>query len=140
MIVLDTSVISEVIRRAPAAGVISWLDSLATAEVMTTAITAAELLYGVARLPQGQRKSQLATVVHDVLDKDFHGRVLSFDEHAAGYYAEIVAVRDQTGRPIGVADAQMAAICRLAGATLATRDITDFEETGLVLINPWDLS
>ena len=140
MIILDTNVISEVIRFAPAPRVISWLDSLAAAEVMTTAITAAELLYGVARLPQGQRKSQLTTVVHDVLDEDFHGRVLSFDEQAAVHYAEIVAVRDQIGQPIGVADAQIAAICRLAGATLATRNITDFEETGLVLVDPWNLS
>ena len=77
-------------------------------------------------------------VLEDELD--LPGRVLSFDEHAAGYYAEIVAVRDRIGRPIGVADAQTAAICRLPGATLATPTITGCAETGLVLVGPWDLS
>lgn len=140
MIVLDTNVISEVIRHTPAPEVISWLDSVATAEVMTTAITAAELLYGVARLPQGRRKLQFAAAVQGVLDEDFPGRVLSFDEHAAGHYAEVVAARDRLGRPMGVADAQIAAICHSVNAVLATRNIADFEETGLDLIDPWNLS
>lgn len=105
----------------------------------TTAITAAELLYGIARLPNGQRKAQLAAAVHGLLSEDFLGRVLPFDEAAAGQYAEVVTGRERLGRPISRADAQIAAICLTANATLATRNTADFEDTGLELINPWRL-
>jgi predicted nucleic acid-binding protein len=139
VIVLDTNVISELTRQAPAPGVLSWLDSLTAAEVATTAITAAELLYGLARMPHGHRKTELGTAVHGLLSDDFQGRVLSFDEPAAQRYAVIVTRRERLGRPIGVADAQIAAICRTIDAALATRNIDDFEETGVELINPWQL-
>jgi len=137
VIVLDTNVISELTRQAPAAGVISWLDSLTAAEVATTAITAAELLYGVARMPAGHRKTELATAVNGLLSDDFERRVLPFDEPAAQRYADIVTRRERLGRPIGTADAQIAAICRTIEATLATRNTNDFEEAGIELINPW---
>lgn len=139
MIVIDTNLISELTRQAPALGVVSWLDSLMAAEVATTAITAAELLYGVARMPSGHRKTQLATAVHGLLSDDLQGRVLPFDEPAAQQYAGIVTGRERAGRPIGTADAQIAAICRATGATLATRNTDDFEDTGIELINPWKL-
>lgn len=139
MIVLDTNVISELTRQAPAPHVVSWLDALTAAEVATTAITAAELLYGVSRMPDGRRKTELAAAVHGLLSDDFHGRVLSFDEPAARRYADIVTGRERLGRPIGVADAQIAAICRTIEATLATRKTDDFQDTGLQLINPWKL-
>lgn len=138
MIVLDTNVISELTRRAPDPGVISWLDSLTVSEVATTAVTAAELRYGVARLPAGHRKRELTAAIRGLLNEDFHGRVLPFDERASVRYADIVSGREQTGRPIGVADAEIAAICRDLGATLATRNIADFEETGIELVNPWN--
>jgi hypothetical protein len=137
VIVLDTNVISELTRQAPAPRVISWLDALTASEVATTAITAAELLYGVARMPDGRRKTELAAAVHGLLSDDFQGRVLSFDEPAAQRYADIVTGRERLGRPIGMADAQIAAICRTADATLATRNTDDFQETGIELINPW---
>jgi toxin FitB len=137
VIVLDTNVISELARLVPDPGVLSWLDLLETSEVATTAITAAELRYGVARLPGGRRKRELAVVIRGILTEDFHGRVLPFDERASVRYAEVVTGRQQIARPIGVADAQIAAICRDLGATLATRNIPDFEETGIELINPW---
>ncbi len=140
MIVVDTNVISELTRQAPAPEVVSWLDSLAADEVATTAITAAELLYGVERLPDGRRKTELTAAVHGLLGDDFQGRVLAFDEQAASRYAEIVARRERLGRAIGVADAQIAAICRAMGATLATRNTDDFQETGIALINPWKLA
>ncbi len=139
MIVLDTNVISELTRQAPAPRVISWLDALTASEVATTAITAAELLYGVARMPDGRRKTELAAAVHGLLSDDFQGRVLSFDEPAAQRYADIVTGRERLGRPIGMADAQIAAICRTADATLATRNTDDFQESGIELINPWKL-
>jgi toxin FitB len=139
VIVLDTNVLSELTRQAPAPGVISWLDSLAAAEVATTAITAAELRYGVARLPGGRRKTELAAAVDEMLSDDFQGRVLAFDEVAAQRYADIVTARERLGRPIGMADAQIAAICRTADATLATRNTGDFGGTGVELIDPWSL-
>jgi predicted nucleic acid-binding protein len=140
VIVLDTNVISELTRHAPTPEVISWLDSLAATDVATTAITAAELLYGVARLPGGRRKTELKAAVDGLLRDDFRGRVLSFDEPAAHRYADIVSGRERLGRTIGAADAQIAAICRAVDATLATRNTDDFEQTGIELINPWKLA
>ena len=138
MIVLDTNVISELSRRVPDPGVLSWLDSLAVSDVATTAITAAELRYGVARLPDGRRKRELTGMIEGILTEDFHGRVLPFDERSSAQYADVVAGRERIGRPIGVADAQIAAVCRDLNAILATRNTADFEETGIELINPWE--
>jgi toxin FitB len=139
VIVLDTNVISELARKMPDPGVLSWLDSLEVSGVATTAITAAELRYGVARLPDGHRKRELTMVISGILTEDFHGRVLPFDERASARYADIVTGRERIGRPIGVADAQIAAICRDLEAILATRNDADFEESGIELINPWKL-
>jgi toxin FitB len=139
VIVLDTNVLSELTRKSPAPGVVSWLDSLLSAEVATTAITAAELRYGVARLPSGHRKAELTAAIDALLRDDFQGRVLSFDEPAAQPYAHIVSGRERLGQPISVADAQIAAICRTVDATLATRNTDDFEDTGIETINPWKL-
>lgn len=140
MIVLDANVISELARQAPDPGVVSWLDSVAASTLATTAIAAAELLYGVARLPDGHRKRELTVVIRGILAEEFHGRVLPFDGRASVWYPEIVSRRDRLGKPIAVADAQVAAICRDLGATLATRDPADFKETGIELINPWKLA
>ncbi|HEX4259140.1 MAG TPA: type II toxin-antitoxin system VapC family toxin [Streptosporangiaceae bacterium] len=139
MIILDTNVISELARHVPDSGVLAWLDSLEISEVATTAVTAAELRYGVARLPDGHRKRELTAVIRGILAEDFYGRVLPFDEHASVWYAEIVTGRERIGRPIGVADAQIAAICGDSSATLATRNTSDFEEAGIELIDPWKL-
>jgi predicted nucleic acid-binding protein len=140
VIVLDTNVISELARQVPDTGVLSWLDSLDISDVATTAVTAEELRYGVARLPEGHRKRELTVVIRGILSEDFHGRVLPFDDRASVRYADIVAGRGRIGRPIGVADAQIAAICRDVGAILATRNTADFEETGVELIDPWKLA
>ena len=140
MIILDTNVISELSRHVPDPGVLAWLDSLEISEVATTAITAAELRYGVARLPEGHRKRELTVMIRGILSEDFYGRILPFDERASVRYADIVTGRERADRPIGVADAQIAAICRDLGAILATRNTPDFEETGIELIDPWKLS
>ena len=139
MIILDTNVISELARQLPDTGVLAWLDSLEISEVATTAVTAAELRYGVARLPDGHRKRELTVVIRGILAEDFYGRVLPFDERASIRYADVVTGRERIGRPIGVADAQIAAICRDSDATLATRNTADFEETGIELVDPWKL-
>lgn len=137
MIVLDTNVVSELTRRHPDEGVLAWLDALPTSQIFTTAVTAAELLYGVARLPAGHRKAGLAAAVHELLDDDFRGRVEAFDAAAAAHYGSIVSHRETAGRPISVADAQIAAICRKLQAALATGNVRDFEHTGLELVDPW---
>jgi hypothetical protein len=139
VIILDTSVISELSRHVPDPGVLTWLDSLEISQVATTAVTAAELRYGVTRLPEGHRKRELTVMIRGILTEDFYGRVLPFDERASARYADIVTGREKLGRPVGVADAQIAAICCDLGATLATRNIPDFEETGIELIDPWKL-
>lgn len=137
MIVLDTNVLSELARPRPDDRVVAWLDALPSTEVATTAITAAELLYGVARLPAGRRRAELTEVVQTVIHEDFDRRVLPFDVEAAAAYAIVVRDREAAGRPVSMADAQIAAVCRVLGATLATRNVDDFTDTGVDITNPW---
>ena len=137
MIVLDTNVVSELIRPAPATAVLEWVDGQSGAEIFLTAITVAELLYGVARLPDGRRKTDLAERIEAVLSEDFEHRVVPFDETAAAHYADIVVRRERVGKPISTADAQIAAICRSHGALLVTRNVDDFADIDVRTINPW---
>ena len=138
MIVLDTNVLSELMRPDPDQAVIAWMDSQDPAQLFLTAVTVAEILYGIARLSDEKRKADLRELGAAMLKEDFARRILSFDEAAAAHYAEVVCERQSSGRPIGMADAQIAAICRtLNGATLATRNSRDFEGIGLDLANPW---
>lgn len=137
MIVLDTNVLSELIRERPATRVLAWVDDQGPETLAITAITVAELLYGVARLADGARKAELAAAVREVVHEDFAGRVLSFDGAAAVHYADLVADRERLGRPIGVADGQIVAICRRHAATLATRNARDFDVTGIGVVDPW---
>lgn len=139
MILLDTNVLSELIRPEPEGRVTRWLDSLDARDVATTAITAAELLYGVARLPGGQRKERLSEAIRGLIEEDLDGRVEAFDAAAARHYADLLSEREASGRPIGVADAQIAAICLKLSAKLATRNTSDFEDTGIELLDPWQL-
>lgn len=137
MILLDTNVISELVRPEPSQEVLDWLDALDADRVATSAITVAELLYGVARLPSGRRKQRLDAAIEVLIEHDLAGRAYPFDALAARHYAELVDERERTGKPIGAADAQIAAICRTRGATLATRNTSDFEGAGVELVNPW---
>lgn len=138
MIVLDTNVVSELMRQAPEPDVVNWVDSFPTVEVFVTAVTAAELMYGVARLPNGSRKRELHVRVEELLAEDFRDQILPFDALSATHYADIVAAREHAGRPISMADGQIAAICRNWSARLATRTVSDFINTGVDTINPWD--
>ena len=137
MIVLDTNVVSELMRSAPADLVVEWVDRQSAVEVHLTAITVAELLYGVGRLPEGQRKAKLSRSIDAMLSDDFDHRVIPFDATAAAHYADIVVRRERIGRPISTADAQIAATCRSHGAILATRNTDDFADTGIEIIDPW---
>jgi predicted nucleic acid-binding protein len=114
-----------------------WLAEKPAASVFISAITEAELRYGIALLPNGNRRSALTAVLQDMLAEDFNGRILPFDSSAAVAFAEIAADRRQAGRPISQADAQIAAVARSRGAALATRNLSDFSGCGLELINPW---
>jgi predicted nucleic acid-binding protein len=140
VIVVDTNVVSELMRNAPEPEVVRWVDAFDAADVFITAVTAAELMYGVARLPEGRRKERLSVKVRALLAEDFADQVLPFDDLAAVQYANIVASRDRSGRPISMADAQTAAICRHWSAGVATRNVTDFTDTGIHVVNPWDIA
>lgn len=135
--VLDTNVVSELMRPAPDAAVLAWLNDQPAYMLWLNSVVVSELLYGVARLSEGKRRAQLAQTVQAMLAEDFPGRVLSFDLEAAVVYADLVAMRERQGQPIDVADAQIAAICLAHGATLATRNTKHFEGVGLTLMNPW---
>ena len=137
MMVLDTNVVSEVMRAQPEPAVLSWLDQQEPAGLWLSAVVAAELMAGVARLPEGKSRQQLALVVATMLEQDFAGRVLAFDLAAASVYAELVARREQMGRPIAMADAQIAATCVANNATLVTRNQKDFANLGLTTFDPW---
>lgn len=137
MIVLDTNVLSELARPRPDAAVVAWLDALPSTEVATTAVTVAELLYGVSRLPRGRRRRELAVAVESLVREDLGGRAHPFSLESADTYAQIVSGRERRGRPISVLDAQIAAICRTRGDSLATRNVRDFEHTGVEIVDPW---
>ena len=136
MIVLDTNVLSEAMKPAPAPAVASWMTRQNAGDLFTTAVSEAEVLLGIAILPEGRRKQELETAAQRVLSL-FAGRILAFDTAAAQVYAGIAAARRKTGRPIGSFDAQIAAIARSRGMALATRNVPDFDGTGLTIIDPW---
>ena len=138
MIVLDTNVVSELMRPRGEAHVIAWADEQPADRVYLTAVTTAELRYGVARMPDGRRKTDLADRLQRTIAEEFASRILSFDDNAAALYAAIVMGRERRGLPISMADAQIAAICRHHGAGLATRNTKDFAHTGIDVIYPWD--
>jgi predicted nucleic acid-binding protein len=137
MIVLDTNVLSEMIKPKPDVRVARWVDGQPIDNLFTTAVTQGEVLYGIAILPKGKRRSLLETTMWDLFARGFAGRILPFDEVAVPSFAEIMAHRRQAGRPIAQIDAQIAAIARSRGATLATRNARDFEDCGVGLVDPW---
>jgi len=137
MIVWDANVVSELMRPKPSVHVVAWTDRQPVGEVFITAITLAELWYGIGRLPTGRRRNELAEVFDQVATEDFEGRVLAFDGVAAAHYADLVVDRERMGRPISMAGAQIAAICRSHGATIATRNVDDFADVGVDIVNPW---
>jgi hypothetical protein len=138
MIVLDTNVLSETLRPRPADSVKQWMAAQAAALLYTTAISQAEILYGVALLPAGRRKLTLQEMAEAIFGQAFLGRVLPFDSAAAISFAQIAAMRRRSGRPISEADAQIAAIAHSRGAAIATRNVGDFENCGIEVISPWE--
>ena len=137
MIVLDTNVLSEVLRPSPAESVMRWLAGQPRDIVATTAVTQAEVLYGVEALPAGKRRKQLHEAIGKLFSEEFRGRVFPFDEESAGWFAKIVVGREAMGRPISQFDAMIAAIARCRQAAVATRNVNDFQHCGVSVIDPW---
>lgn len=136
--ILDTNVVSEPMQPTPSAAVLAWLSRKPeNGHFFVTAITVAEILYGVELLPRGKRRDKLQSEAEATFAQDFAGRVLPFDEEAARAFPKIAASRRAQGRPITELDAQIAAIARSRGAILATRNTADFEGCGVRLVNPW---
>ena len=136
MIVLDTNVISAVIGEHAEPRIVAWLDGVPEL-VCLTSITTAELRLGAGLFPADRRRARLQQEIDAMLTQDFADAVLAFDEPASEAYAEVVADRRRLGRPISVPDAQIAAICLSHDAALATRNVRDFDGTGLRVIDPW---
>lgn len=138
MIILDTNVISELMLEAPEATVLSWFRELPTDAVATTAICVAELLYGIAEMPESARRERTGLLVTTMIDVELRSRVLPFDSQAAVEFAEVFNTRRQLGRPVSHPDAQIASIARVHRASVATRNVRDFEYAGVEIINPWE--
>uniref|UniRef100_A4XR47 Ribonuclease VapC n=1 Tax=Ectopseudomonas mendocina (strain ymp) TaxID=399739 RepID=A4XR47_ECTM1 len=137
MILLDTNVLSELMRAKPAPQVLEWVDAQPVGDLVITSITVAEILYGIAKMPDGKRKQGLLDVASVMFDEDFAGNILPFDADAAVHYAEIAAETEAKGQVVDMADAQIAAIGRLHDAVIATRNIRHFETLGVALVDPW---
>lgn len=136
VIVLDTNVVSELMWAAPEPAVLAWFQQNSGTGLNTTAVTVAEIGYGIARLPKGQRRQELPQAADEIFAA-FPRQVLRFDLAAAKAYADVVAARERQGHPISGFDAQIAAICRSQAAVLATRNSKDFTDTGVALVDPW---
>ena len=137
MIVLDTNVLSELMKPAPAEGVVRWMALQPATSLYTTSVTQAEILHGIMLLPAGRRRSAIEAAAEAMFGEDFAGRILAFGSDAARLYARIAVERRREGRPISHFDAQIAAIARSAGAAIATRNVADYDNCGVRLVNPW---
>jgi len=138
MILLDTNVISELMRAKPHAAVRAWFARQAGATLHTTAISAAEIAQGLAMLPSGKRREQLHLAATQLFENIFRGRVHPFDHRCARHFGSVVARRRALARPVSFGDAAIAAIAIELGASVATRDTGGFRHMELVIVNPWE--
>jgi predicted nucleic acid-binding protein len=137
MIILDTNILSELMKPQPHAHVVAWIQKQVTTELCTSAVTEAEIFYGIELLSKGKRREGLLKAAQAMFAEDFAERIFGFDSEAARDFARIAAHRRALGRPISQADAQIAAIVRTRGAKLATRNVEDFADCDVDLIDPW---
>lgn len=137
MIVLDTNVISELMRAEPDAAVLAWLTRRPMASLFTTTLSQAEIFYGLTLLPGGKRREALLGAARAMFEEDFARRILPFDSDAAMAYADIAAARRRAGQPISQFDALIAGIVRSRGARLATRNVRDFADCDIAVVDPW---
>ncbi len=134
---LDTNVLSELLRSAPEAMVLTWFAGQPSETLFVSAVTQAEMTLAARLMPAGKRRASLQAALGAMFSEDFAGRILPFDSSAVPAYVDIVSARRAAGRPISQFDAQIAAIALYAGAKLATRNVNDFENCGVTLVNPW---
>ena len=137
MIILDTNVLSALMRREPEPAVVTWLDAQPAQSIWLTSITVFESRLGLALLPPGKRRRALEDAFERLLGEDLQHRILPFDAEAAAQAALIGAARQQAGRPVDVRDTQIAGIAIARRATLATRNVRHFEDLPTPVINPW---
>jgi len=137
MFLLDTNVLSAIMAAEPAPAVAAWVSKQDLATLFTAAICRAEILAGLAIMPEGRRRSALEAAARDMFEEDFLGRVLPFDIAAADAYAELFAARRKAGRPPATVDLMIAAVAISNGVGVATRDIADFDGCGVAVVNPW---
>lgn len=137
MFILDTNVVSELMRPVPEPALKSWIADRAASSLFLTSVCEAELRFGLAVMPSGRRRDGLVASLERMLRAGFANRILPFDSAAARAYAEIASDRRAAGHPISQFDGQMAAVARTRGMALATRNVRDFRSIGLVLVNPW---
>ena len=138
MILIDTNIISEMMKPAPNANVLDWIDQQEVAKLFISTITLAEISYGLNVLPTGKRRESLEFAFNKAILEAFTGRILSFEESAAYHYGKIMGHRKKLGKPLGVPDGQIAAIALVNNAVLATRNTRDFLRCGIKLINPFE--
>jgi toxin FitB len=137
MILIDTNVVSELMRPAPAPAVLEWFARQEAAQLFLSAVSEAELRAGAAYLPAGRRREGLTAAIDAMVTEDFGGRILPFDSAAAKSYAVVAALRRAAGQPIAEADCLIAAIALAHGGAVATRNATDFLGCGVEVIDPW---
>jgi predicted nucleic acid-binding protein len=138
MLMLDTNMLSEMMRPEPERKIADWIVRQPSDELFTAAVCQAEILSGLAVMPSGRRRTELEEAARAMFAADFDGRVLPFDTEAAAAYAEIFTARRKAGRPSGTIDLMLAAIARVRGASVVTRNVADFEGVGVAIVNPWD--
>lgn len=137
MILIDTNIISEMMKPAPDPKVITWIDQQNIMRLFISTITIAELAYGINVLPEGNRRNYLEKAFNSVVREAFEYRIFTFDEVAAHQYGIIMSKRKTIGKPMSMADGQIAAIARVHNCTVATRNIDDFSNSEVDLINPF---
>jgi predicted nucleic acid-binding protein len=137
MVIVDTNVVAEVMRTSPAPAVVGWFNAQDSASLFLTAITVGEIRYGLRIMPEGQRRQTIEQGFNRIIATAFAGRILAFDEHAAVHYGEVMGRRKELGRPLSVPDGQIAALARLHSFAVATRNVRDFLDCGIELVNPF---
>lgn len=138
MLMLDTNMLSEIMRPEPDRKIADWIVRQPSDELFTATVCQAEILSGLAIMPNGRRRADLEEAARAMFADDFEGRILPFDAEAASGYAEVFAARRKVGRPSGTVDLMLAAIARVRGASVVTRNVADFEGVGVAIVNPWD--
>lgn len=140
MFILDTNVVAELMKEAPMPSVATWMNNQHSSTLFLTTITLGEIRYGIRILPQGRRRQYLESGFEKVVAEGFAGRILTFDEESAHQYGEVMGLRKEAGRPLSILDGQIASIARAKGFGVATRNVRDFLECGVEIVNPFEPS